>query len=233
MAKQNELNRIIPTGGSSTAPASPPQGGSGMLPPPATQSSTPAALSESPEAELLRLREENMRLRQRLAQDGPQLSNVAGPRQKYRVRLPAIRHADGRVSYVPVRPTAWVVSPRKPVAGQPAIPEKFRSLPPLRLSALEHLAGDNMGTLDASTAAWQRYAETHELDVDGDREFFKVRADIGPVQDYLDVEAVSPADAFQTYRRYCGIVATIQAPEVETLTGLHERPAKVSTAVVA
>lgn len=182
-------------------------------PPPPVVPPPPAVAADLPSAEIARLRAENEALRKRLAQDGPGLSRDAGPRQKYRVKLPSVRHGDGRVTYVKVRQSTRTVGPRKPMAGQPPLPEKFRKMPYTPYDTAALLVDGR----DVDAAAWQRYAEANKLDHEGDREYFKIRAHLGPVTDYLDVEAVSPADAFDHYKRYQGILNTMQAPEVVAL----------------
>jgi hypothetical protein len=174
--------------------------------------SPPAAPAESPEAELIRLRAENAHLRQGLAPDGSPLSRAVGPRQKYRVKLPSLIHQDGRITYVKLRQSSRVVSPRPPMAGSPPIPEPFRKLPTESYDTQE-LSTEG----EPSLIAWQRYAAAHKLDAQGDRDYFKIRVAMGAMTDYLDVEAVSEADAFEAFKKFCGIHITMSRPEVVAL----------------
>jgi hypothetical protein len=67
---------------------------------------------------------------------------------------------------------------------------------------------------DFQQAAWERYLHEHDLK-DADRGHFRINAENGPPQTYLDVWGVSPADAFETFKRINGILTTVAVPVVE------------------
>lgn len=186
--------------------------------PPPVQPSPAATLAESPEAEMARLRAENIALRQQVAAGPSRLPSTPGTLQPYRVRHPAILHNDGHITWSRVRVTKYIIGPRKPMAGTTPIPEKYRAMPSETYDALALMDDDTTGRFDGPAAAWKRYTAKHGVDPETERDFFKVVADAGPVQDYLDIPAArSPADAFETFRRYCGIRNTVHTPEVTVL----------------
>lgn len=167
--------------------------------------------------ELARLRQENELLRR--GGGGFRLDDRPGERKKYRVRLPSIQHRDGRISYVRVLVTTHQVGPKERLPGQPPLPANLAALPTKDYDALALLI--ETGEKDTAAVAWRKYQQEHSI-ADRDRVFFTVkpRTNTKP-QDYLDVEAVSPSDAFSTYCKYAGVVSTVQIPQIEPVNGQH------------
>lgn len=165
-----------------------------------------AMTPEQYEEEIARLRQENEILRKN--RQGPQLDGTVGNKARYRVRLKAIERRDGTIQYVPIFPKAQVVvHPYVPLPGMPGIPEHLRAMPSESFSNLElKISGKS---------PWELYKAKHPNINDADRPFFRFTTERGDRSEWLDVEAVSPADAWEIYRRYCGITATIHQPEVE------------------
>lgn len=147
------------------------------------------------DAEISALRRQVEEMRRRASAG---LAAEAGAPRPFRVKLPGVK----------VRLTAFACEPR---LGAPA-PHKDR---PQASYAWDDLPEPER-LADPQAAAWAKYAADNGLR-DEDRRHYHVTADAGAVQDHLDVVAVSPADAFEIFKAYNGILATQAVPAVEAL----------------
>lgn len=163
--------------------------------------------------EIERLRRENEILKRRqIAATG--LSEERGQRKVYRVSLPGMR----------TMMSERVVSPRL------SAPIHFRLLPPKSYRDLDLFLDDAGNDPNKIVqAAWERFCkespEIQETLADKTtralrlhpvehKQLFSITAQVGPGVDYLDIPAVSPADAFELFRIFNGITATSVRPNV-------------------